>query len=508
MELLTVILLGVVLALVYHFYQNTYKYWERRGVPFEPPVPILGNMRGVGYKYHFRDINQRLYDRFKGTTPFGGIFTFLRRVAFIVDLDLVKQVLIKDFTLFQDRVTFSNVRDDPLTGHLFSLEGEEWRSMRHKLTPVFKSGKMKHMVGIVVDVGKRLAETMDKAVVGSSSEVEIKELCACFTTDVIGTCAFGLECNSLADPNAKFRANGRQLFEKPRHNQFVQAFIFSNVKLARMLRMKTFPDDVSEFFMQAVRDTVDHRKQHNIKRNDLLDQLIELRAENEEAARLGKGIDLSHGLTIEQMAAQAFIFFIASFENSANAMAFFLYELALHQDMQERVRQEIETVLKETSNGEQLTFDAMQNMPYLDQVLAETLRKYPIVPHLTRVANKDYKVDGTQLVIEKDTMVLIPVHSIHHDPQIYPSPETFDPSRFEPEAIKARHQYAYLPFGDGPRNCIGERFGKMQAKIGLVTLLRSFKFGVSKKTDVPLIFSTHNFTLRPQAGIHLKVERI
>ncbi|KAM8713413.1 hypothetical protein ACLKA7_013690 [Drosophila subpalustris] len=504
MVLLTFALLGVAVALFYNFYQYTYKYWERRGVPFEQPLPFVGNMKGIGSKYHFRDINQRLYDQFKGKAPFAGMFMFLKRVAFILDLDLVKQVLIKDFKSFQDRGVFNNVRDEPLTGHLFTLEGEEWRSMRHKLTPVFTSGKMKHMFGTVVEVGDHLTSTMGNSV-GEDGDVEIKELCARYTTDVIGTCAFGLECNSLADPNAEFRAKGRMLFEKPRHNQLVQAFIFTNAKLARKLRFKILNDDLNKFFMDAVRNTVDHRIKHGIKRNDFLDQLIELHAENEEAPGQGKGIDLSKGLTIEQMAAQAFVFFIAGFETSSSTMAFCLYELALQQDIQQRLRGEIETVLKEMPK---LTYEAIGQMTYLDQVLSETLRKHSIISNLLREANEDYKVPGTELIIEKGTTILIPVHNIHHDPEIYPEPARFDPSRFEPEAVKARHQYAYLPFGDGPRNCIGERFGKMQAKIGLISLLRHFKFGVSDRTEIPLILEKKNFPLSTKNGIHLKVERI
>lgn len=125
-----------------------------------------------------------------------------------------------------------------------------------------------------------------------------------------------------------------------------------------------------------------------------------------------------------------------------------------------------------------------------------------------RLAKTDYPVPGTNLVIEKGTSIVIPVHNIHHDPEIYPQPERFDPERFEPAAIKARHQFAYLPFGDGPRNCIGERFGKMQAKVGLISLLRRFKFSVSEHTEIPLKFNKRNFSLSTQDGIILKVERI
>jgi len=117
-------------------------------------------------------------------------------------------------------------------------------------------------------------------------------------------------------------------------------------------------------------------------------------------------------------------------------------------------------------------------------------------------------VPNTDIVLDKGVSALIPVHNIHHDPEIYPEPERFDPSRFDPEEVKSRHPMAYLPFGDGPRNCIGLRFGKVQAKVGLVSLLRRFKFSASNRTEVPLIFTKKSFLLGTENGIYLKVEGI
>ncbi|KAH8277617.1 hypothetical protein KR018_002238, partial [Drosophila ironensis] len=508
--LFVLLLLGVAVTLAYSFYHNTYTYWTRKGVPNEKPLPLIGNMMGVGTKYHFRDINQRIYNKFKGKTPIVGMFVFIKRTAMILDLDLIKNVLIKDFHHFQDRGVFSNPRDDPLTGHLLTLEGEEWKSMRQKLTPVFSSGKIKNMSGVVVEVGHRLVEAMDKEVTNAAVEdgdVEIKDLCARFTTDVIGSCAFGLECNSLSDANAEFRSKGRMIFEKPRHSLLVHMFVISNAGLAKKLHMKLVHDEVTEFFLSAVKNTVDYRIKNNVKRNDFIDQLIELRAEDQEAAKKGKGIDLSHGLTLEQMAAQSFVFFVAGFETSSSTMSFCLYELALNQDIQERARTEIERVLSCVEGGV-ITYDALAEMTYVEQVIAETLRKYPILPHVTRETNKDYKVPNMDVVITKGTSVLIPIQNIHHDPEIYPDPEKFDPSRFEPEAVRSRHPMSYLPFGEGPRNCIGLRFGKIQSKIGLVSLLRHFKFSASKATEIPLILGTRSFTLNTKYGLHLKVERL
>lgn len=105
-------------------------------------------------------------------------------------------------------------------------------------------------------------------------------------------------------------------------------------------------------------------------------------------------------------------------------------------------------------------------------------------------------------------MVFIPAISIQMDPTLYPDPETFDPERFEKEEVGKRHPCAYLPFGEGPRICIGLRFGVMQAKIGLVSLLKDFKFSPSAKTEVPIIMDKFSLALMPRDDIHLKVERI
>lgn len=112
------------------------------------------------------------------------------------------------------------------------------------------------------------------------------------------------------------------------------------------------------------------------------------------------------------------------------------------------------------------------------------------------------------MVIEKDTFVLVPTYSIHKDPEYYPQPEIFDPERFSEEQTKARHPCAYLPFGDGPRNCIGMRFARMQTAIGIISLIRNFKFSTCSKTEIPFINDEENIFLVPKNGIHLKVEKI
>lgn len=139
----------------------------------------------------------------------------------------------------------------------------------------------------------------------------------------------------------------------------------------------------------------------------------------------------------------------------------------------------------------------------------ETLRLYTIVPHLERKALNDYVVPGhPKYVIEKGTQVMIPAAAYHRDEDLYPDPERFDPDRFSPEQVAACDSVEWLPFGDGPRNCVGMRFGQMQTRIGLAQLIKNFKFSVCNETDIPLVFDPRTFVLGTVKGIFLRVERV
>lgn len=127
---------------------------------------------------------------------------------------------------------------------------------------------------------------------------------------------------------------------------------------------------------------------------------------------------------------------------------------------------------------------------------------------LIRISTKDYPVPGTNTVLPSGSTVFIPAYAFHHDPKYYPEPEVFKPERFTAEAKLARDNVAFLAFGDGPRNCIGARFGLMQARVGLVTLLLNYEFARSAETPVPMVFDNKNFILSPLDGLKLNLKKI
>ncbi|XP_058060790.1 probable cytochrome P450 6a14 [Anopheles bellator] len=493
-----------VVSVVYLYIRSRHYYWKDHGIPYAPdPHLFYGHVQGHSTTKHGAVINQELYRHFKQRgVPYGGVSLFIMPSLIVVDPELVKNVLVKDFNVFHDRGVYSNPKHDPFTGNLFGLKGTPWRILRQKLTPTFTSGRMKEMFGTIWQVALKLENFMENM---EQTEIEMKDVLGRFTTDVIGTCAFGIECNTLEYPDSNFRKYGNKAFELDIVTQTKFFFAASYPRLARALRVKIIKGDVTEFFMSIVKETVDYREKHDVKRNDFMNLLLQIKNKgklNDQSTAVGKG---EVGLTTSELAAQVFIFFLGGFETSSTTMNFCLYELAKNPDIQERLRDEINQAIDE--NGGAVTYDMVMNITYLDQVINETLRMYPPVETLTRKASKVYVIPGTKDLIPEGTIVQIPAYAIHHDSDHYPDPERFDPDRFSPEEVKKRHPYVFIPFGEGPRICIGLRFGVMQTKVGLISLLRKFRFSPTQNTPSKIEFDPKSFTLSPIMGNYLKVEK-
>lgn len=155
----------------------------------------------------------------------------------------------------------------------------------------------------------------------------------------------------------------------------------------------------------------------------------------------------------------------------------------------------------------------------------ETLRKYPAAAFIGRRCTKDYKVEGTDVVLEKGCKLFIPVMGLHHDEEYFPDAQKFNPDRFSEENKRDIKQFTYLPFGEGPRNCIGgfagrkvvlvvialvagARFGLMQTRVGLALLLKDYKFVVDvAKTPSPLKYKVNSVFLAVEGGIWLNVHK-
>ncbi|KAI4454488.1 cytochrome p450 [Holotrichia oblita] len=149
-------------------------------------------------------------------------------------------------------------------------------------------------------------------------------------------------------------------------------------------------------------------------------------------------------------------------------------------------------------NDGKLTYDSVM----------ETLRKYPPVPTLLRQCVIDYKLPNSDFTLEAGTKVEIPVYALQHDPEFYPDPDKFDPERFTEENKAKRHPYVYIPFGEGPRICIGLRFGLMQSRVGLALILSRYRVKLHSKTITPIGISPTAFLMSSNNTIWLELEKL
>lgn len=148
-----------------------------------------------------------------------------------------------------------------------------------------------------------------------------------------------------------------------------------------------------------------------------------------------------------------FVFYIAGNDSSSATIGFILFELTRNQNFMKRAQDDIKSTLEK--HGGEFTYESVMDMKFIDLCVKESLRKYPILPMLNRECTKDYQIPGTKFTIEKGTAVIVSVMGMHRDEDFFPNADSFDPDRFSDE----RHDYdenVYMPFGVGPRNCLGE----------------------------------------------------
>ncbi|KAF2892518.1 hypothetical protein ILUMI_13655 [Ignelater luminosus] len=505
------LILVTIFVFIKFYFTWSFSYWNRKGVETLPPSFPLGNATELFLrKVPTSDIFINVYNKMKQKDLKYCGFYFLTQPNFVlVDPELIKVILTKDFQYFTDRRIYANEETDPLSTNVLTLDGSKWKVRRSKISPAVTSGKMKMMFETLFNCTKELTAWMNQ--VAENQEVlDTKEILGRFTTDVIVSCGFGIECNSLKNPNSDFRKYGKKILGESPIDQLKNLIAMLVPKVFEIIKIPVMNTEATTFFMNIVKETIKYREENNVTRKDFLDLLIQLkhnvRIKDDDNVGELKSNDSEQLLTVEQIAAEAYLFFAAGFETSSTTLTFCFYELASNPDVQEKLRNEIKKTLA-NYNGE-LSYDAVMEMSYMDKCINETLRKYPPFPTIGRICTKNYKVPDSNVVIEKGTAIVIPISGIHYCPEYYPEPEKFDPERFSPENKSKRHHYTWLPFGEGPRNCIGMRFGLMQVKVGLAVLLKDYKFTVNSRTQTPLIMDPASFISTAKGGIWLNVVKI
>jgi cytochrome P450 family 6 len=264
------------LAAVYVYFKVSFNYWKKRNVPYAKPTFPYGNLGDILLlRASIGHLFENIYKELDGEM-YGGTFALTKPGFIFRDPDIIKNVLVKDFSHFHDRGFYMDEELEPLAGHLFLLPGMRWRNLRVKLSPTFTSGKMKMMFQTLVDCGIELGSILEKS--ASNGEViEIKDILARYSTDVIASCAFGIQCNCLKNPDAEFREWGRKAFAPSVKNSIITFVALTVPRLLSVLKLTTLDPTISKYFRNMVEETVNYRERNNIKRNDFMQLLIQIK---------------------------------------------------------------------------------------------------------------------------------------------------------------------------------------------------------------------------------------
>lgn len=346
-----------VLALMFYIHSKIFynDYWKSRIIPFIPPKFPWGTLDKLHGPVLFCKFIQNYYNKFKGIAKYFGTFIYLRPAIVITDLHLAEKMLTTDFSYFNERWLYHNERNDPLSGQLVLLPGEKAKRVRGYISPAFSPFRMKDMFANIISVSERLKNHL-RDTLSNANEIDIDELLQRYTIDVIGAAAFGIECNSLEDPENEFKKMCEIGLKKPRHGWKFQFLLNINQHWGRFFGIKLIRDEVSEFFTNIVKNTIEQRESNNIQKKDFLDVLIDIRRGSED------------NLSMSELAAQAFAFFTPGFDTISTAMTFMFYEIAKNPEVQIKARREIETILGDDNNN--MTYENISKMEYVNQIIS------------------------------------------------------------------------------------------------------------------------------------------
>ncbi|CAL1280345.1 unnamed protein product [Larinioides sclopetarius] len=472
---------------------KSYDLWEKKGVPYVKPKPFFGSVLDkFGKPFHENEVERyktygRLYGNFEGS----GV------LLSVADPDHLRNILVKDFQFFINRRGLKT--GDNITENMLQLlEGEDWKRVRTIITPTFTTGKIKRMMSIFTSCSKVLVENFRKFA-EKGEPVDTKKIYGAFTMDIIASAAFSTKLDSHNDPSNEFVKVASEVF----HTNVNMRFIFYLLlpRVMKFFKVPIFPPKGVKFFSDVTMRIIRERRRTGQTRNDFLQLLMdaadETKADDKNVEKsdemlqnyetdvndqVFKNYKPKKALTNDELVAQCVIFFLAGFETTASTLAFASYHLALNPDIQEKLVEELDEAVRR-GNGE-LTYESIQSMKYLDNVISETLRINSPAVRLERIAGEDYKLGDTGIVIPKGTTVTVPIYAMHRDPEFFPDPEKFDPDRFSPEERAKRNPYTFMPFGAGPRNCVGMRFALVEAKVCLAHVLSHFQIKRCSKTKV------------------------
>uniref|UniRef100_A0A1B6L0B6 Cytochrome P450 n=1 Tax=Graphocephala atropunctata TaxID=36148 RepID=A0A1B6L0B6_9HEMI len=487
------VVVGLLLALLtvlYLYLHRTYTFWTRRGVKQITPVPFFGSFLPVflGLKNH-GEIYHKIYYTYPDSDAIG-YYQFMTPKLMLRNPALVQKVLISDFSSFRDNEIYTNTKVDPLMElNPFLCRGDTWKPARSTFVAGLTASKLKSYLPLMKDTLKHLDSYLADNI---GKELEAKDFSNSFFMTLVSNTAYGVNENCFSNPNAAFRRMVELLSKEnwQKYHNVIIIFFLQSIKT--LLGYSFAPKPMQEYGAKVMREVTETRVRTGTRRNDYIQYYLDRDNTVEE-----KVFELSN---------HAISFFIGGMETSSITASNAVYEMALHQDYQEKVYQELKAAYEKSPD---MDYDTLLSLPYLNQVFEETGRKNHVLYSLPKVCTKyiTFEIDGNEVDLYPGQLVMVPSVEIQMDPKWFPNPEVFDPERFSEDKRRERPEVTYMPFGEGPRICAGMHFGILQVKVFLSHLIYNYRILPTSNSAARPSYNKHSYFVIPNHNQFVKVER-
>lgn len=493
--------LAITIAVLLYLRASRHRnYWRNQNVVHEKFSLFFGSQIKHLYK-PLHVVDDELYR--KHGRLFGS-FEDGKPVLYVAEPELLKSILVKDAALTQRKVVEF---DDPILSNLMvNVPPEQWKKLRTATSPAFTSGKLRKMQAIIDSCAHFTSERLKKAAT-ASEDVDMKGFYGHFTLDAVASCSFGVKLSPNSPEEGSFIRSAKNVF----FAEVTPAVMLSTLvqKAGQAFRKRVFNEKAFTFYKNATIDIIKKREENNIRHEDFLQMMMNAKEVAEQTTVSGETATEDPGfegrqqkpqdvksLSEDEALAQCVLFFLAGQDTASTTTSFASYLLAVNPQAQEKLQAEVDECFRK--HGSSPSYDIVSKLPYLDCVVNETLRMMTPASRLERVFHEDYMLGETGIKLSEDCIVVIPVYSLHHDPEFFPEPDVFNPDRFSEENINSIRPYTFLPFGAGPRNCIGSRFAHQLVKTCLLHAVHSVRFVKCPKTKVPLEYRPGFGLLHPK----------
>lgn len=378
---LVILLLLILVAIGLKYIRD---YWHFLGVPHDHPRPLkeiaktyskYGSCQQVMDQHEYY---KKLYKKFKSTGPFCGFYHLFEPRVLVLGQELMQQILVKNFSNFNDRGCYHNIKTDPLSADLYSSSGEQWKEMRLKLEPVFQKAYMSHFHESIREECEKflmLFELTRQEKLQSSPHtdvvVDMQPLMHRYVLGNIALCVFGLN-SSLQKKYSleEFDLMTQFALHTHRHGTYLTSIMERYPNLFRHFKFATTKEKVHTYFMDLLNDVIAHRAKVEPYKDDYLQLLVNLMNQelNTHETEVHKNASELKEHLVNELAAHAFTFLRAGLEPTEKTLTYALYELARDPVMQQKVREEVTKAYDQ--NGERFTYECVQSLKYMGQFIS------------------------------------------------------------------------------------------------------------------------------------------